>query len=440
MVIGIAPSGTSASPRTVKTRTTFLFARRPRRSPVAREREAHPRLLRERCEERAVRRASRSCRTWSSGPMEATTTRRPSGVTRANGYGRTAVCGPVGVRVRPFGSWISPDGRGPGDGLAGAEGESEESGGAEEPKTGRHHRPRTAYATGSRGLRSRAIRSGARRRRDRRVRGGGRPAGRRTSRGPRSARTCRRCGDRPCGRARRGRGPSRLRAGRTASRGRPSSRAPCRRRGSASARRKRSFPQSLEPRACDGGDGEEGEIRSGRLAGERREGAVVLLGFVAEDENGLRLKEGRGVRPAAAASAARRGRGRAARGGERRPTPLSSAVTSRTTRTPSALRTRLGIHGSRVLRAHRGRVHELHLHVLERHHPGQRHAGRERVRRDLRVRVRGTRGAGRSCRRWAARAAPWPAPSCRTCPGSRGARPACGCADRLPPRAWRAAS
>ena len=49
---------------------------------------------------------------WSSAPVQATTTRVPSGVSAsANGYGETSVCVPVGVSRRPFGSWISPDGQ-----------------------------------------------------------------------------------------------------------------------------------------------------------------------------------------------------------------------------------------------------------------------------------------------------------------------------------------
>src|ERR1017187_997025 len=50
------------------------------------------------------------------------TTRLPSGVSAsANGYGETSVCVPVGVRRRPFGSWISPEGNRPGTTRSAAE-------------------------------------------------------------------------------------------------------------------------------------------------------------------------------------------------------------------------------------------------------------------------------------------------------------------------------
>ena len=56
--------------------------------------------------------ASRRWSDWSSAPVQRATTRVPSGVSAsANGYGETSVCVPVGVSRRPFGSWISPDGR-----------------------------------------------------------------------------------------------------------------------------------------------------------------------------------------------------------------------------------------------------------------------------------------------------------------------------------------
>lgn len=143
----------------------------------------------------------------------------------------------------------------------------------------------------------------------------------------------------------------------------------------------------LEPRAGESRDGEEGEVRADRLAREGRERPVVVLALVAEDEDGLRLEEGRRVsrkRPRARPDAgAREEVVEEPRGlvGAVGPDVHDEKDAVRVVREVREVRLRVALGDGR-------RVDELHLHVLELRHPGQRDARRERVVADLGVGVR----------------------------------------------------
>ncbi len=148
-------------------------------------------------------------------------------------------------------------------------------------------------------------------------------------------------------------------------------------------------PERVEALASRGGDAQERQVRSHRLARERREGAfgVVEVALVAEHEDRPAHEERRRVprrRPP------RRPHLGALEELQERDHRLLHVVRRDVEDEQGAVR---AVHEARQVRlgvAARdgGRVHELHLHVLERHHPGLRRTRREGVVCDLRMGVR----------------------------------------------------